>query len=149
MLDTRLSSYLNGILDLASALSEWIGYSNAGVSAYTKDGWEEAFRRHYHIKSFTPVPVGETMYQTLVQWLGSTSFGLVKNVTDCITHKLGEPLAVYRAENEQALIELQRTHRRVLFHRGRVLRRLRDPRPRISYGQLGVKGQIRHANYGV
>ena len=92
MLDTRLSSYLNGILDLASAVSEWIGYSNAGVSAYTKDGWEEAFRRHYHIKQ-------------LVQWLGSTSFGLVKHTVDCITHKLGEPLAVYRAENEQALID--------------------------------------------
>ncbi len=105
MLDTKLSSYLNGILDLASALSEWIGYSNAGVSAYTKDGWEEAFRRHYHIKSLTPVPVEETMYQTLVQWLGSTSFGLTKHVTDCITHKLGEPLAVYRAQEEQALID--------------------------------------------
>ena len=105
MLDTRLSSYLNGILDLASALSEWIGYSNAGVSAYTKDGWEEAFRKHYHIKQFTPVPAEETFYQTLVQWLGSTSFGLTKHVIDCITHKLGEPLAVYRAQDEQALID--------------------------------------------
>ncbi|MBQ1632894.1 MAG: hypothetical protein II049_08750 [Clostridia bacterium] len=105
MLDTRLSSYLNGMLDLASSLSEWIGYSNAGVSAYTKDGWEEAFRRHYHVKQFTPVPAEETFYQTLVQWLGSTSFGLTKNVIDCITYKLGEPLAVYRAENEKALID--------------------------------------------
>ncbi len=105
MLDTPLSSYLNGIMDLSSALSEWIGRSNAGVSAYTKDGWEDAFCRHYHIKQFTPVPVPETFYQTLVQWLGSTSFGLTKHVIDCITYKLGEPLAVYRAENEETLID--------------------------------------------
>jgi len=105
MLDTRLSSYLNGVMDLAGSLSKWIGYSSAGVSAYTKDGWEEAFRRHYHVKDFTPVPVEETLYQNLVRWLGSTSFGLTKNVVGCITHRLGEPLQVCRAAEEKALID--------------------------------------------
>lgn len=105
MLDTRLSSYLNGVMDLASALSEWIGYSSAGVSAYTKDGWEEAFRRHYHVRDFTPVPVEETLYQNLVQWFGSTSFGLAKNAIGCITHRLGEPLQVCRAADEKTLID--------------------------------------------
>lgn len=105
MLDTKLSTYLNGILDLACSLSKWIGYSSAGVSAYTKEGWEDAFRRHYHVRDFTPVSVEETLYQNLVQWLGSTSFGLAKNVIDCITNRLGEPLRVYRAADEKALID--------------------------------------------
>ena len=105
MLDTRLSSYLNGILDLSSALSEWIGCSNAGVSAYTKDGWEDAFRRHYHIKQFTPVPVGETFYQTLVQWYGSSPLGITRKVIDRVTHRLGEPIQVYRAADEEKLID--------------------------------------------
>ena len=105
MLDTRLSSYLNGILDLACSLSKWIGYSSAGVSAYTSDEWEKAFCRHYHVRNFTPVPAEETFYQTLVQWLGSTSFDLTKNVIGCITHRLGEPTAVYRAADEKALID--------------------------------------------
>ena len=105
MLDTRLSSYLNGIMDLAGALSEWIGYSTAGVSAYTKDGWEAAFRRHYHVGELTPVPVEETLYQNLVQWFGSTSFGLAKSAVDCITHRLGEPLRVFRAADEKKLID--------------------------------------------
>ncbi len=105
MLDTRLSSYLNGVTELACTFSKWIGYSTVGVSAYTKDGWEEAFRRHYHIKQFTAVPVQETFYQSLVQWYGSSPIGITKKVTDLIKYRLGEPLAVYRAENEQALID--------------------------------------------
>lgn len=105
MLDTPLSSYLNGILDLACMFSEWIGYSGIGVSAYTADDWEKAFRRHYHVRDFTPVPAKETFYQTLVQWIGSSELQTTKKVTELITYRLGEPLAVYRAADEEKLID--------------------------------------------
>ena len=106
MLDTPLSEYLNGVLNLACRYSDWVGYSEIGCSAYTADGWEEAFCRHYHVKAFTPVRQEETFYQTLVQWLGSSELRTTQKVTDLITHRLGEPLAVYRAADEKKLIDM-------------------------------------------
>lgn len=105
MLDTRLSSYLNGVTELACAFSDWIGYSSVGVSAYTKDDWEKAFCRHYHVKEFTPVPAEETFYQTLVRWYGSSPLGITRKVIDRVTSRLGEPIAVYRAADEEKLID--------------------------------------------
>lgn len=105
MLDTQLSEYLNGLLEIAGDCSEWLGRSEIGVSAYTADGWEKAFCRHYRIKSFTPVPQKETFYQTLVRWLGGGAPKLSKAVTERITARLGEPVAVYRAADEDALLK--------------------------------------------
>lgn len=106
MLDTELSTYLCGVLDLACELSDWIGYSSIGVSVYTVQDWQTSFCRHYHIKPFTIVPARETFYQSLVQWLGSTKFQLAQKVVSRITYQLGEPLAVYRAEDENALTDI-------------------------------------------
>ena len=105
MPDTPLSEYLNGILDLACAQSEWIGRSEIAVSAYPADGWEKAFCRHYRVKDFTPVMQEQTFYQTLVQWLGGAAPKLTKNVTELFVHRLGKPLAVYRAADEKQLID--------------------------------------------
>ena len=105
MLDTRLSAYLNVVTELACAFSDWIGYSSVGVSAYTKDDWEKAFCRHYHVKEFTPVPAEETFYQTLVRWYGSSPLGITRKVIDRVTSRLGEPIAVYRAADEEKLID--------------------------------------------
>ena len=105
MLDTLLSAYLNGVTDLACMFSTWIEYSSIGVSAYTKDGWEKEFCRHYHVKDFTPVPAEETFYQSLVRWLGSSELGLTKKVVERVTNRLGEPAAVCRAADEKKLID--------------------------------------------
>ena len=105
MLDTRTSAYMNGVTELACAFSDWIGYSSVGVSAYTKDDWEKAFCRHYRVKEFTPVPVQETFYQTLVRWYGSSPLKITQKVIDRVTHRLGEPLQVYRAADEEKLID--------------------------------------------
>jgi hypothetical protein len=105
MLDTPLSSYLNGIMDLACMYSTWIGYSTAGVSAYTSDEWEKAFCRHYHVRDFTPVLIQETFYQSLVRWLGASELQTTKKVTELFIRRLGEPIAVYRAADEKKLID--------------------------------------------
>lgn len=105
MLDTALSIRLNGILELACMFSDRVGYSTAEVSAYTADGWEKAFCRHYRVRKFTPVPVRETFYESLNEWLGSEELGLAKKVVGRFTHRLGEPLKVYRAADEDKLID--------------------------------------------
>ena len=105
MLDTPLSQNLNGILELASVLSTWVGRSDVGVSAYTRTGWEKAFCRHYHVRSFTPVQTDETLHSALNDWLGDEPANLSKVVAERFEHRLGKALCVYRAKDEQKLLD--------------------------------------------
>lgn len=105
MLDTRLSAFLNGILEFASDGSDWVGHSVLGVSAYTADGWKKAFRRHYHVRSFTPVETDETFSQAIGAWLEETPGELTQKVVSHVTYRLGQPLRVLRAADETKLLD--------------------------------------------
>lgn len=106
MLDTPLSQNLNGMLELACMLSTWVGRSDVGVSAYTKENWEKAFCRQYRVRSFTPVRTDETFRSALFDWLGSEPSNLSDVVAERFEHRLGKALCVYRAKDEEALLDM-------------------------------------------
>ncbi len=101
MLDTPLSTELNELMDRAHEGSDRIGYSDAGVSAYTAATWMKDFRRHYHVRKFNTVPAEETFEESLAEWYGCTAPALAQAIKDL----LGEPLEVLRAEDHYALTD--------------------------------------------
>ena len=105
MLDTPLSQNLNGMLELACMLSTWVGRSDVGVSAYTKEGWEKAFCRQYRVQSFTPVKTDETLQSALLDWFGSEPANIGGVLAERFEHRLGKALCVYRAKDEKALLD--------------------------------------------
>ena len=101
MPDTALSEYLNGMLNRARAQSDRIGRSDVCVFAYFADGWEKAFRRQYRLRALRPVPAEETFFESLAEWFGCSAPELVRAIED----RLGEPVAILRAADEQKLID--------------------------------------------
>jgi hypothetical protein len=101
MLDTPLSTELNELMDRAHEGSDRIGYSDAGVSAYTAATWMKDFRRHYHVRKFNLIPAEETFEESLAEWYGCTAPALAQALKD----RLGEPLEVLRAEDHYALTD--------------------------------------------
>jgi len=101
MLDKPLSATLNGLLDRAAETSDRLGRSDTAVFAYDPKDWQKSFCRQYRVKRFTPVSAEETFSEALADWFGSAAADL----SDAIVSLLGEPRAVYRAENEPALLD--------------------------------------------
>ena len=101
MLDTSLSVELNELMERAQEGSDRIGYSDAGVSAYTAETWLKDFRRHYHVKKFDLIPAEESFEESLAEWYGCTAPALCEKIKE----RLGEPLAVLRAEDHYALTD--------------------------------------------
>jgi len=105
MLDTRLSAFLDGILEFAADGSEWVGHSCLGVSAYTADGWQKAFRRHYHVRPFTTVEADESFFEAIGAWLEETPGELTQKLVSHVAHRIGEPVRVLRAADETKLLD--------------------------------------------
>jgi len=105
MLDTRLSAFLDGILEFAADGSEWVGHSCLGVSAYTADGWQKAFRRHYHVRPFTTVEAEESFFEAIGAWLEETPGELTQKLVSHVVHRIGEPVRVLRAADETKLLD--------------------------------------------
>jgi len=105
MLDTRLSAFLDGILEFAADGSEWVGHSCLGVSAYTADGWQKAFRRHYHVRPFTTVEAEESFFEAIGAWLEETPGELTQKLVSHVAHRIGEPVRVLRAADETKLLD--------------------------------------------
>lgn len=101
MLDTSLSAELNELMERAQEGSDRIGYSDAGVSAYTAETWLKDFRRHYHVKKFDLIPAEESFEESLAEWYGCTAPALCEKIKE----RFGEPLAVLRAEDHYALTD--------------------------------------------
>ena len=104
--EASLRGYLNGITELASQCSEWVGRSTVSVDVYTPEDFLERFRKNYRIrKPVTPVESPETFKQTLVQWLGATPYRLCDHVVGIIEYELGKAKRVLRAADEKTLID--------------------------------------------
>ena len=104
--EASLRGYLNGVAELASACSEWIGYSSITVCVYAPEEFPERFRKEYRIrKPVAPVESSETFKQTLVQWLGATSYRLCDHVVGIFEYELGKAKRVLRAADEKSLID--------------------------------------------
>ena len=100
-------SYLNGLCRMASACSDWIGRSEISVDCYAPADFEAAFAKDYGFPpgEIRPVPVRETLRQSLVQWLGGKQPQLTDSLCWLITSRLGDPVQVYRLENEEQIVE--------------------------------------------
>ena len=103
----RIESYLNGLLNMASACSDWIGCSEITAACYAPGEFPARFCREFGLKAeeVRLLPVKETLYQTLVTWLGGKNASLTKELCRLIHGELGEPTAILRAEHEKALID--------------------------------------------
>lgn len=99
-----LRGYLNGITELASLCSEWVGRSTVSVGVYPPEDYWERFQKDYRIrKPVTLVESSETFKQTLVQWLGATPYHLCDHVVGIIEYELGKAKRVLRASDEETL----------------------------------------------
>ena len=104
--DASLRGYLNGVTELASACSEWIGRSTVSVAVYAREAFLERFLKDFRIrKPVTLVESRETFRQTLVQWLGATPYRLCDHVVGIFEYELGKAKRVLRASDEKALID--------------------------------------------
>ena len=104
--EASLRGYLNGVTELASLCSEWIGRSTVSVSVHAAETFPEAFLKDYRIRrSITFVESPETFKQTLVQWLGATPYHLCDHVVGIFEYELGKAKRVLRASDEKALID--------------------------------------------
>ena len=103
--ETSLRGYLNGITELASACSEWIGRSTVSVCVYLPEEFPERFQKDFRLrKPVTLVESPESFKQTIVQWFGATPYRLCDHVVGIIEYELGKVKRVLRAADEQALL---------------------------------------------
>ena len=104
--EASLRGYLNGVADLAVACSEWIGYSSISVCIYAPVEFPQQFQKDYRIrKPIALVESPESFKQTMVQWLGATSFRLSDHVVGIFEYELGKAKRILRAEDEKSLID--------------------------------------------
>ncbi len=104
--EASLRGYLNGIMDLASACSEWIGRSSVSVAVYAPEAFPERFVKDFRIrKPISLVESQETFKQTIVQWFGATPFHLCDHIVGIFEYELGNVKRVLRAADEEALID--------------------------------------------
>ena len=64
-----LSGYLEGLLNMASSLSDYIGPSYIKVDCYNKKDFKEEFCKNYEIKEFNMIKKEEKLYSPLFNWL--------------------------------------------------------------------------------
>ena len=64
-----LSSYLEGIFNMASSISKSIGCSYIKVDAYNKDTFEEDFKKNYKLKeNINLIETSNSLKTTLLDW---------------------------------------------------------------------------------
>ena len=99
-------AYLNGACRMAAACSAWIGFSGISADCYAQEEFSADFAKDY---GFSPEdirlrPVRETLRQSLVQWLGGKQPDLTDSLCRLIVSRLGDPVQVYRLENEDKIV---------------------------------------------
>ena len=103
--EAEKEAYLNGLLHMASACSDWIGCSQ--VTAFLcGDDPAAALAADCGAKAeqLRLIPAGETAKQTFARWFGGKNAALVNDLLWLITSALGEAAQVYRLEDEETRI---------------------------------------------
>ncbi len=96
--------YLNGLTQMASAVSVRCGPSEIRVDCFSPKSYAPLFCKDYHLRgSMLLHDSGKTLFERLRDWLGDEP----KNVTDSLCHylhiRLGDELQVLDPENIGAL----------------------------------------------
>ena len=96
--------YINGLVRMASACSDWIGRSEISAVCLPKEGTAAALASAFGVSpetaALTPVP--ETLPQVFAQWLGGKEKKLCDGLLWLLDERLGEPGPVYRPQKENA-----------------------------------------------
>lgn len=102
---TGVSEYLDGLTRMASACSEWIGPSYIVTDCYDRTGFASEFSERFGLADPVQIiPAQETLQQIFTQWLGESN-QIAENLLYLIRCRLGEPVRVYRASEEEELID--------------------------------------------
>ena len=95
-----LSSYLEGICNMASSISKSIGYSYIKVDAYNKSSFQEDFKKYYHLKEdINLVETSNSLDTTLLDWFQNEE-KIVESITYWFHLKTNEEPKVYLSEEE-------------------------------------------------
>ena len=99
-----LSSYLEGITNMASSISKSIGHSYVKVDAYDKNIFQEEFKKSYHLKEdIKLIETSKTLKTALLDW-----FQKEDKIVDSITYwfhlKTNEDPKVYLPEEKLVTI---------------------------------------------
>ena len=102
-----LSSYLEGICNMASSISKSIKYSYIKVDAYNKSSFQENFKKYYHLKEdINLVETSNSLDTTLLDWFQNEE-KIVESITYWFHLKINEETKVYLAE-EKLVSELDK-----------------------------------------
>ena len=94
-----LSSYLEGICNMASSISKSIGYSYVKVDAYDKSSFQEEFKKYYKLKeNINLIETPNSLQTTLLNWFQEEN--IVESITYWFHLKTNENTKVYLSEEK-------------------------------------------------
>ena len=67
----QLIDYLNGLFQMASSLSDYIGPSYIKVDCYLKEEFAEKFRENYNLKEVKIEKSSKNIESALLDWFGT------------------------------------------------------------------------------
>jgi hypothetical protein len=95
-----LSSYLEGITNMASSISKSIGYSYVKVDAYDKKTFQEEFKKYYHLKeNIKLIETSKSFESALLDWFQDEQ-KIVESIIYWFHLKINEDPKVYLSEEE-------------------------------------------------
>lgn len=95
-----LSSYLEGITNMASSISKSIGHSYVKVDAYNKNTFQEEFKKYYHLKEdIKLIETNKSLESTLLDWFQNEE-KIVESITYWFHLKTNAEPKVYLSEEE-------------------------------------------------
>ncbi len=93
-----LSSYLEGITNMASSISNAIGHSYVKVDAYDKKTFQEEFKKNYHLKeNIKLIEINKSLKTTLLDWFQNEE-KIVESIICWFYLKINEEPKVYLPE---------------------------------------------------
>ena len=94
-----LSSYLEGICNMASSISRSIGYSYIKVDAYDKSSFQEDLKKNYQLKEdINLIETSNSLEATLLNWFQEEK--IVESITYWFNLKINENPKVYLSEEK-------------------------------------------------
>ena len=104
---TLHEEYINGLVQMASACSTWIGCSEIAAACFPPDrpvAEELAKEFGARPEQMAVTPVSLTLSQVFAQWLGGKEKKLRDSLLWLLHTRLGDPGQVYRLKDEEKLL---------------------------------------------
>ncbi len=107
MVQTRLSNYLSGIMNLASSLSTWIGPSYIEVECYQKEDALSTLLKDYHVpKEEYEWEEVKISFMDLLQEILGKDQKLLESIHYWINFHIGEPIKITTPKDNKLLYKM-------------------------------------------